>query len=241
MTHHRTLLSRSAALGLCLFALSACSPEPLDVPPNIILVLTDDQRWDTLWSMPRFMERSREHQLLFHQAFVSTPMCAPSRGCILSGGFYAHNAHVLTNELPNGSWSVFPDDEYTLPVLLWDQGYRTGLLGKYLNPDGEVDLGIPRGWNTWWVPTESSHMIEWQVVSGVSDGGGEDLAELSWGAEYFTDAQADKAIHFMEEREEPFFLYLSTTAPHLPNEPAPQDIGLFQDFNIDLFCSRWIA
>lgn len=210
----------------------ACSPAAPELAPNIILVLTDDQRYDTLWAMPRFMERSLDSRIVFNQAFVSTPMCAPSRACLLSGGYYAHQTHVLTNEFPNGAWEKFPLEEASLPVLIGERGYRTGLVGKYLNYDidDEIPKEIPRGWNYWWVQTSDSHMYGWQALVGSSDGNGGLATERSWGEDHLVDTMAERAEHFIETSREPFFLYLSPYSPHLPNQSAPEDLELFSDY-----------
>ena len=54
-------------------------------PPDIVLIVTDDQRWDTLWAMPILSERLAGRGVTFPDAFVVNPLCCPSRASILTG------------------------------------------------------------------------------------------------------------------------------------------------------------
>lgn len=101
--------------------------------PSIVLVLTDDQRWDTLASMPAVQSELVAHGIRFTNAYVTTPLCCPSRATILTGQ-YAHTTGVLTNGWPlqHGGMALF-DDSSTVATWLADVGYRTGIFGKYLN------------------------------------------------------------------------------------------------------------
>src|SRR4029450_8876231 len=89
----------------------------------------------------------------FTNAFVSTSLCCPMRATLLTG-HHSHNHGVLDNKLPLGGATRI-DDASTLPIWLQAAGYRTGLVGKYLNGYG-LDLDsspkddptyIPPGWN----------------------------------------------------------------------------------------------
>jgi hypothetical protein len=112
---------------------------------NFIVILTDDQRWDTLWAMPIVQEKLMARGVTFTNAFVTTPLCCPFRASFLSGGFYAHNTGVLTNALPNGGVSRFHDEE-TIATILQGAGYKTALMGKYMNGYLKIAPYIPPGW-----------------------------------------------------------------------------------------------
>ena len=76
-----------------------------------------------------------EEGLTFTNAFVTTPLCCPSRASILRGQ-YAHSHGVLSNGGDNGAFPTFyrlGDEESTVATWLQDAGYRTALIGKYLN------------------------------------------------------------------------------------------------------------
>ena len=116
--------------------------------PNIILIITDDQRWDSLAGVaPDYMPQDvmvntmlelANNGIVFSEAFVTSPLCCPARASLLSGGFYAHNTGVLLNQWPNGSALKF-NDQQSLATLLQARGYRTALIGKYLNGIGGFD------------------------------------------------------------------------------------------------------
>lgn len=115
-----------AGLGLLLASLS------VPATPNFLIILTDDQRFDTLWAMPVVQSRLVDHGTSFTNAYVSTPQCCPARASILSGGFYAHNTGVLTIDPPNGGWEHM-DDTNTIATQFQAAGYKTGMVGKYFN------------------------------------------------------------------------------------------------------------
>ncbi len=97
--------------------------------PNILLVLTDDHRWDALGSMGHtFLETPNLDRLAaegarFENAFVTTSLCSPSRASIITG-LYAHNHGVVDNYHP------VRDDLLFFPQLLQKGGYRTAFVGK---------------------------------------------------------------------------------------------------------------
>jgi hypothetical protein len=141
-----------AALRDCLHTLlqvwvERFGPAPQPLRPNILFILTDDQRWDTTdathsplgaFIMPGTRAELADHGVEFNQAFMTTPLCCPSRASILSGS-YAHRTGVYRNGSTNGGADDFEDDS-TLATWLQDSGYRTSLIGKYLN-------GYPQLWN----------------------------------------------------------------------------------------------
>ncbi|HEX6570686.1 MAG TPA: sulfatase-like hydrolase/transferase, partial [Steroidobacteraceae bacterium] len=104
----RTL--RSARICKHLFAavllLGAVSPAWAQM--NMLVVMTDDQRFDSLDKMPNVADIASQG-VTFTNAYVPTPLCAPSRASIYSGGFLSQNTGVLDNQLPNGGARVFND------------------------------------------------------------------------------------------------------------------------------------
>src|SRR5439155_1083288 len=121
-------------------------PNPQPLRPNILFILSDDQRWDTTDGknglsgaevMPRTRAELADQGVEFNEAFMTTPLCCPSRSSILSGQL-AHRTGVYKNGGNNGGADDF-DDTSTLAIWLQNAGYRTSLIGKYLN-----------GYNTPW-------------------------------------------------------------------------------------------
>ena len=118
-------------------------------PPDIVLIVTDDQRWDSLWAMPILSERLAGRGVTFPDAFVVNPLCCPSRASILTGN-YSHTHLVYRQIPPFGRFEWFHDGS-TLATWLHDEGYRTGLFGKYIDgyQHAAVTGYIPPGWDRW--------------------------------------------------------------------------------------------
>lgn len=218
---------------LLLLLISGCSlfqpTRPYDPSkPNIILILTDDQPQDTIAFMPTLQTELVEKGINFTNAYVTTPLCCPSRASILNGQ-YAHNHDVLTNRPPVGGAGNL-DDSSTIATWLQAAGYTTGFIGKYLNAYGQVEpYGyIPPGWDDWRVFIDSGQPYRYYYDYTLNENG--QLVE--YGAEeedYGTDVLVSKAVDFIRaSAEEPFFLFLSFYAPHQPRAAAERHEDLFR-------------
>ena len=100
--------------------------------PNILFILTDDQRYDTMGCAGNRIIRTPNVDALaregvrFDRAFVTTPICAASRASLLTGTFERTHTYTFTKPPLAGT---FTDISY--PVLLRKAGYRTGFVGKF--------------------------------------------------------------------------------------------------------------
>jgi N-acetylglucosamine-6-sulfatase len=187
--------------------------------PNILLIVTDDQRADTLWAMPQVRRRLGRHGIIFENGFVTNSLCCPSRATILTGQ-HSHTTGVWTNAAPDGGFEGFRDDS-TVATWLDSAGYRTGYMGKYFNGYDEARY-VPPGWDEW-------HAF----ASDAGNGGAFYSYDLShngrrvpYGSEprdYSTDVLARKAVRFIRRSKEPFFLYFAPYAPH-GKRPAPRHL-----------------
>jgi arylsulfatase A-like enzyme len=222
----------AVALGLtAAAALAGCRAAPLPlVKPNIILIVTDDQAWNTLDYMPTVKAELAAHGVTFTNAFDTTPLCCPSRASLLTG-LYAHHHGVFGDVASIGGVAHF-QDQSTLATWLHDGGYRTALVGKYLN--GYVGQAIPPGWDDWHVFLD--------VLMGPADAPGrkryynyqlsDNGAITQHGtaaADYSTDVLTQRAVEFIRTSAgHPFFLYYAPYAPHDDYTPAPRHRGVFQ-------------
>ena len=119
------------AAGACL-ALSGIGMQAAsNKRPNIIFILTDDQRYDAIgclgnppWLKTPNMDRLVKEGLLFRNSFCTNSLCAPSRSSFLTGK-YCHKTGVINNLLE------FPAENITFPRLLRDAGYDTAFIGKW--------------------------------------------------------------------------------------------------------------
>ncbi len=101
--------------------------------PNILVVMLDDMRSDEMRFAPNARRYVRERGLDFRNSFSPYPLCCPARASFLLGK-YAHNHGVLFHDAPYGFGSL--DDHLTIAGRLQAAGYRTALVGKYLNHYG---------------------------------------------------------------------------------------------------------
>jgi N-acetylglucosamine-6-sulfatase len=193
-------------------------------PPNIVLILTDDQRWDTLRYMPHVRADLMSKGMTFANAFVSNPLCCPSRSTILTGN-YSHTTGVYANGGQYGGWQAFHDggaEASTIATWLHDAGYHTSLLGKYMNHYGPNNHLVPPGWDRWAVFEQESPYYDYTLnVDG---------SFVSYGhrtADYSTDVLARYAVRDIARvpADQPLFLYLAPSAPHGPATAAPRDLG----------------
>jgi N-acetylglucosamine-6-sulfatase len=190
--------------------------------PNIVLVVTDDQRVGTLRYMPNVRQVLGRRGISFTHAYVVNPTCCPSRASILTGN-YSHTTNVYLND-PRQAYGGLPafDDSATIATMLQDAGYRTGLFGKYLN--GYRSEYVPPGWDRWFATFGNGGYYDY-VAS--SDG---DLIRFGHApADYGTDVLRDAVVSFIRRTRAstPLFAYVAPHAPHKPAIPAPGDEGLF--------------
>src|SRR6266498_2579002 len=146
------------ALGVLALALAACGAGHSGAAkaaeqgdrPNIVFVLTDDLAWNLVQYMPHVQELQRRG-MTFSRYYVTDSLCCPSRSSIFSGRF-PHNTRVFGNKPPDGGFQVFHDrgeENSTFATALHDAGYRTAMMGKYLNGYFPADQHIPPGWDEW--------------------------------------------------------------------------------------------
>lgn len=217
-----------AVVAVLLFAAVPTSAAPRDV----VVIMTDDQPWHSVAHMPHLQALIGDQGIRFSRAYVSDPLCCPSRASFLTGK-YARNHGVIYNNLPLGGFQAF-DDTDTIAVRLQAAGYRTGLVGKYLNeyPVGaDVTQYTPPGWDDW----RAFSFAYWQFW--LSENGTPVLyANPAWPERrsdlYSTNVLRDKAVAFIDgtPAAQPLFLFFSVAAPHkaatFPAEVDPVDAGL---------------
>lgn len=238
---------RLAALSLVFFASLAFGQLPSGAArfagvekPNIVMILTDDQRWDTLWAMPILQEKLVARGVTFRNAFVTSTICCPTRASILSGGFYSKNTGVLKNAVDkdpvvplNGEIEAFKDDD-TLATALQGAGYQTMMVGKYLNGYWRLAPYVPPGWSRF-IGAVSGAADDWfNYQYGV---GSSTPAESGTGTsvtaqnQYVTEYQQKQVLDFLDQvGESPFFIFFAPPAPHHPAVPAPGDDTLFSGY-----------
>ena len=209
---------------------------------NVVILMSDDQRWDMVTPIftPHIWDRlidrpassrfPRATSVAFKNSFVPNPQCCPSRTSTLTGN-YSHTTGVWDNEAPYGGFTVF-DDRNSIAVDFNRAGYRTAMIGKYLN--GYVagrDRYVPPGWDQWFA-AETGDYYDYGITT--NDG------LLHFGTDpqdYITRVLSDQARTVVADARasgDPFFLYYAFTAPHGPSTPDPRDIGRFDSVDTGL-------
>jgi arylsulfatase A-like enzyme len=239
----RTVLA--IAFYCCLISASLAAP-------NIVVIMTDDQD-DTgsMAYMPKTLSLIAEHGITFKNSFVNLPLCGPSRASFLTGQA-AHNHGIRANSpLDAGGWEAFKRKEAnSLPVWLQAAGYKTALVGKYLNRYGQQDLygawlgwfgslinvefkgttignprdWVPPGWNLWYAFSGTRPRY---YDYSINDNG----TMLSFGrapGDYSTDVLSARAVRFIQDQAAspaPFFLFVAPKSVHAEGaraKPSPR-------------------
>ncbi len=207
---------------------AAVSAPPLradDRPPNVILIMTDDQGYGDIAAHGHphlktpHMDRLYEQSVRLDQFHVD-PTCSPTRSALMTGRY---SGRVGVWHTVMGRY-MLREDETTIAEVFRDAGYRTGAFGK------------------WHLGDNYPYGAKWRGFDDaiVHFGGGVGQTPDFWGNDYFEDHYFDngrwlpfqgyctdvwfrEALRFIREsREEPFFLYLPTNAAHQTRPHVPQ-------------------
>jgi N-acetylglucosamine-6-sulfatase len=217
------------ALSIALTIDAVRGQQPQPGSPNVVIIVTDDQRWDTLADMPIVRSQLVDKGVRYQQDVVSNSLCCPSRSTILTGD-YSHTTGVWTNEEKAfGGYPTFHSsglEDHTLAAWLSDAGYRTGLFGKYLNeyPGGAV----PYGWDSWDAFAGDAHFYNYRMFSNEDGGTITHYGEAP--RAYSTRVIGSAAESFIRATpdDEPLFAYVATYGPHGPSKPDPIDRGALE-------------
>ena len=202
----------------------------------MLFVLTDDLDRSELRFMPHTRQLIGDHGATFDNYFVSNSLCCPSRVTTLRGQ-YAHNTGVWSNSSSNGGFErAFREgiEQDTVATRLSGSGYRTALVGKYLNgyPNGVSPTYRPPGWTTFVSPSFGTPYSEYGYT--LNDNGRLEFHGHR-NRDYGTRVYMRRTQHFVRtavHAHMPFFAYLAVYAPHQPATPARRDAGLFPNARV---------
>lgn len=199
--------------------------------PNILFIITDQQRGDCLSAeghpvlMTPNMDTIAQKGVRFTHFYSACPSCIAARRSMLSG------KHPYTNGMVGYQDGVPWDERTTMPSVLGQHGYQTGLIGRSMHqypPDKRFGYDMAE---------ENGHMgsndyDQWLEKNGPPDNGGwfgggimhNDWTAKPWHLEehlHFTNWTVNRALKFLERRDRtaPFFLTVSFIAPHPPLQP----------------------
>lgn len=184
----------------------ALDPSAGNPRPNVLIVTTDDLGEEVYAASDNLRETIEPRGTTFENAFVTNPLCCPSRATMLRGQ-YSHNTGVLTNGPPLGGNQRFRDlglEKATVATRLERAGYDTAFFGKYLN--GKGGTYAPQGWQRWmqagWFDTYADR------------GNTHPYPGDAWR----DDVLGQKAAHFLRHggrnADAPLFMWASFQSPH---------------------------
>jgi arylsulfatase A-like enzyme len=184
--------------------------------PNVLVILSDDQRFDFLQYMPNTRNLIAFQGHDFQHARCNVAVCEPTRVSLMTGQYSIHHG---ARDVP---WESVPTHDHSNTIGAWMQaaGYRTGLIGKYLNGTPNL-MPKPGGWDTWLQLDEDTgyQAVGYQVCDGTT---------LSTPGQFQMEYLRDQALTFMQGSE-PWFLLLTPTSPHFPFDPEPRDLFAWSD------------
>lgn len=183
---------------------------------NVVVVMTDDMRFDDLAAMPFTRSTFAEQGARFTRAYDDFPLCCPSRATLLTGQ-YAHNHGVQSNvgDAVERFMDSEPDD--LLPGWLRAEGYATGMVGKYFNRYGERGEGVVAPeWDTWRALMYPRGDPSYYGYELNEDGRGRVYPPTR--RNYLTSTLTREAVDFIATQrrraDAKFFLWVSYFAPH---------------------------
>lgn len=213
------------SLFVTLLVLGATQPGFAAAPsphPNVIVILTDDQRWDAMscaghpyLKTPRLDQLAREG-VHFRNAFCTTSLCSPCRATILSG-VYAHR-HGVTN-----NFTEYPVDLPSFPRQLQQAGYTTAYIGKWHM--GENNDGKRPGFDHF-----VTHKGQGKYFDTEFNFNGSDRRVVPG---YYTQVVTDMALEWLgKTQNRPFALILGHKAPHSFYVPEERFAHAFDSVSI---------
>lgn len=200
---------------------AACSRARRDTRPNVVFILTDDQRWDAMscaghpFLKTPNMDRIAAEGVRFTNAFGTTSLCSPARASYLSG-LYAHTHGVLNN------FTDYPASLPSYPRSLHDAGYETAYIGKWHMGEDKDD---PRPGFDYWASHkgQGTYYDNTFNINGVR----QDLKG------YYTHRVTELAVDWLKKpHDRPFLMILGHKAPHGTWQAEPKYEHAFDNIPI---------
>lgn len=190
--------------------------------PNIVFIISDDCAYQAISAYKDRLayvaptpgiDRIATEGMLFHRAYVSNSVCAPSRAVILTGK-HSHLNGVLDNRI------AFDGSQPTFPKMLQAAGYQTAISGKWHLKS------LPTGFDDWKILPDQGHYYNPDFITpkGI-------VTETG----YVTDLITDHALNWLQngrDASRPFMLMISHKAPHREWEPPTKYLRLYEDIDI---------
>jgi arylsulfatase A-like enzyme len=229
------LLRRLRPLALVLLAAAS---RAADRPPNVVLLLTDDQGALDLHSygakdlQTPNIDALGDRGLRFAQFYAGSSVCSPARASILTGRS-PQGAALASNSSPGRRASGLPSEQVTIAEMLKSAGYATAQIGKWhLGDQGDrrpVAQGFDYSFGFYEGCTDNySHFFFWSGPNRHDLW--ENGKEIFERGKYLPDLMVDRAGRFIAaHRDQPFFIYYAMNQPHYPMQPAEKWANYYRD------------
>ena len=208
--------------------------------PNFIIILADDLGYGDLGftgskqiKTPH-IDALANSGVIFTEAYVSAPVCAPSRAGLITGRNQVNFGYDNNLSVPlpqfNPQYSGLPVSEKTIANRLSDLGYVNGIVGKWHLGEKEQFYPTNRGFDEFWGYLGGGH----NYFPSEYNGAKYDRSIISNYKEpqtitYLTDDKGDECVDFIKRhKDEAFFLYASFNAPHTPMQAIDQDLKMYR-------------
>ncbi|TLX74588.1 hypothetical protein E9993_11740 [Labilibacter sediminis] len=199
--------------------------------PNVIIILADDLGYEDLGYQGSkrvktpFIDRLAEQGMRFTDGHVSASVCSPSRAGLMTGRYqqrFGHEGNCPPD--PHGT----DVNEKMIGQAMQEQGYKTACFGKWHLGNMEEHYPTNRGFDEFWGLREGSRSYWYNENKNDSPGSHKGIEHNGKQVKFdghLTDKIGDQTVRFIESnKKNPFFIYLSFTAPHGPLESKPEDM-----------------
>jgi arylsulfatase A-like enzyme len=202
--------------------------------PNILLIVADDLGYEDVGFhgskdiQSPYLDLLAEGGIRFTDAHTTASVCSPSRAGMMTGRYQQRFGHEAnTPSFPDG----MDVQETTMAQRLKALGYRTGVVGKWHLGSTERHYPTQRGFDSFYGLREGSRSYFFEAKKSDRPGGYRAIEQNGQQVRfegYLTDVLGDQAVEFINDSsDQPFFLYLSFTAPHGPLEAKEEDLRRF--------------
>lgn len=225
----------------CVFLLSGCTPASTtqaDGPPNLVIIFADDLGYGDLgvYGHPTIrtpnLDRMAAEGMKFTQFYSAASVCTPSRAALLTGRLPVRNGMASDNRrvlFPDSKFGL-PAEEITIAEALKERGYATAAIGKWHLGHLPPYLPTRNGFDTYYGIPYSNDMDrvkdgEWQEIFwepkveywNVPLMRDDEIIERPADQHTITKRYTEEAVQFIRtHKDEPFFIYLAHSLPHVP-------------------------
>lgn len=227
------LIASSILFCMLVYGYAARAQSSREKKLNVIIILSDDQGYGDFSCYGNPVLKTPALDKLYNESirfsnFHVTPLCTPTRGELITGLDALHNKAMTVGTGRN----ILRRDIVTMPEVFRENGYRTGIFGKWHLGDNYPDRPMDRGFEKsiwfkgWGLLSEAEFDNDYYKTRYLDD------IETKYSDKYCTDLWFDEAMKWMgeiAEKKQSFFVYLPTNAPHGPYYAPKEDYEFYKN------------